>query len=293
MNKKKLMLFGLPILCLVLVSAGLIQYFGQVQRDVTVEQSIDFIGENAAYVTVAGGENVTSNDLKVKSKTSVLVPLSILTTPDWTGITHTVNYLLDNFGGVCSGDSSICEKRIFISAEDAGVTNLDSFNSMSWDANVVSGYLPHVDVFLENGEVLVFEYAKASNVNCDTTLGPYPTGEISTFGVVKGEVISDTTYAWLNGPTPGPCGLQAFDDNHKTLTNWKAVRGSEKIIGFEIEVDNWISPSNSKIKNILINGNSVDVTLKPSDSLAFNVETEFAIDIVPSTYTLTTTVDLR
>ncbi|KKN35381.1 hypothetical protein LCGC14_0784080 [marine sediment metagenome] len=62
MNKKKFLMFGLPILALVLVSAALLTYFGQVQRDVTVDQAIVFTGDNAADVTVAGGESVVSKN---------------------------------------------------------------------------------------------------------------------------------------------------------------------------------------------------------------------------------------
>ena len=287
---KKLLMFGLPILVLALVSAVVIPFLGQVQRDVTVTESFKFEGNDMAEVNAVAGEIATSENMYISSLTSVVIPLSIETTPDEVGFTHTVNYLLDNSAGVCTPwPQETCEKRIFISAEDVGIETLDDFNSMSWDANVLGGYISHVDVILET-DALVFEYAKIDHSDCDD-VADYPTGEVNTFDD-KGIVDADA-YAWLSSGVPGPCGLTEFDDNHNSLTEWKSTRGTEKVIGFEIEVDNWVSASNSNVKNILINGNPIEVSIKPLDSLNFNVDTEFTIDIVPSTYTIITTVDVR
>ena len=299
MNKKKFLMFGLiGLFALALVTAGLIQYFGQVQRDVTVNPSI-LVNDVVEYSSVSdslfieGGESVVSDDLNVESQTSVNVPLSIQTKTngylDVLGVTHTVNYLLDNTEGFCGSGNPTCEKRVFVSGEDAEVLTLNDLNTISWDALVSAGYLPHVDVRLANGETLVFEYAKVNPNNCDNT--PYPTGEVNTFD--DKEIVDDSAYAWLSSGPAGPCGDSTFDEDHKSLADWKSMWGSVEVIGFDFEVDNWIYVSNSIVSNILINGDSVDVTLKPSDSLVFNVETEFAIDIVPDTYTITTTVDLR
>ena len=110
MNKKYLV-FVLSIFVLTVVTAGVIQYFGQTQQNVTVDSALDFTGDNTADAIIGGGESVTSDDMLVESQTGVLVPLSILTTtnPDEVGITHLTKYLLDNNGGSCP--SSTCEKR--------------------------------------------------------------------------------------------------------------------------------------------------------------------------------------
>ncbi len=287
---KKLLMFGLPILVLALVSAVVIPFLGQVQRDVTVTKSFEFEGNDLAEVDAVAGEVSTSENMYVSSLTSVVIPLSIETEPDEEGFTHTVNYLLDNSVGTCLPyPSETCEKRIFISAEDVEIETLNDFNSMSWDANVLGGYIAHVDVILET-DALVFEYAKINPSDCDDVTD-YPIGEVNTFGD-KGIVDADA-YAWLSSGVAGYCGLTEFDDNHNSLTEWKSTRGTEKVIGFEIEVDNWVSASNSNVKNILINGNPIEVSIKPLDYLNFNVDTEFTIDIVPNTYTITTTVDVR
>ena len=281
MNKKFLVIGLLGIFSVVLVTAAIIDYYGQVQQDVIVNQAIAFIGENMTEATISGGESVTSDDLSVESQTSVIVPLSIDTTPVEEGIIHTVNYLLSSTGSV--GTSN--ENRVFIRAEDTLVTTLDSLDTMSWDVDG-TGYIAHVDVFLDNGETLVFEYAKVATP-CDNT--PYPTGVQNTFGD-KG-IVDGGAMAWLSSGVPGYCGLPEFDENHKSLTEWKAFYPTANVLAFEIETDNWIMDSESDVKNIKINDADIEVSLKPSDSLNFNVETTFGLLNVGE-YTIITTVNL-
>lgn len=283
MNKKILVFGGIGLLLMVFVAAAIINY--SVSRDVTVNPSFTFEGDNSADVDVAGGESVISEDLNVESDTSVNVPLSIGTTPEEVGIKHTINYLLDNLVGTCLPyPQETCEKRI-----DFDGMALSDLNSISWDADVVDGYLPHVDVFLDNGETLVFEYAKV-DAPCDNA--PYPTGEVNTFDD-KGIVDNDAK-AWLSSGVAGYCGLPEFDNNHKSLSDWKAFYPTATITRIEIEVDNWISPSNSVISSVLVNG--IDVSeepfLLPEGELDFNVETEFDVGITGD-YTITTSVKTR
>ena len=289
-NKK----FMIPIVSLVVIGmvfAIVIPYFGSVERTAIVDSSMSFTGNNAATANVNGGETVISEDLLVESQTSVNVPLDIDTilSPNDAGITNTINYLLDNLAGTCTPyPSATCEKRIYVNATDVSITTLSDLSTISWAADVGVGYLPHVDIKLANGESLVFEYAKVDATNCDAT--PYPTGVLNTFGTLG--TISDSSYAWLSSGQAGPCGDATFDANHKTLTDWKATWGTIEVIGFEFEIDNWISASNSTMKNILINGNDVEVTVQPDDSLAFNVETVFPLNVV-DTYTITTNSEPR
>ncbi len=315
---KKLLIFILPILVIGLVFAGVLAYLGQVQSYVNVTESFEFLGDGVIHAGIVGGETVTSDNLYVNSLTSVIIPLSIETEAlNSTGgveeeIEHTVNYLLDNsgegYGASCGGYpddgwQEKCEKRIFISAEDASVETLDALTSMTWDVNG-TGYIAHVDVLIDTtgdgiaNDALVFEVAKVDPSNCEKTSEPYPTGVQNTLG--RG-IVNGSAYAWLSSGAPGPgCITEVttvagtFYTN--TLTNWKAgyqgVSRTTKVIGFELEVDNWISPSNSNIKNILINGDSIEVSIKPLDFLNFNVDTEFDLLNVGE-YTITTTVDVR
>ncbi len=291
MNRKKVLTF-LAILLIPTVFA--IAYFGQVQRTVTLVSGIEFVGDNAADVDVIGGENVFSNDLNINSITSVVAPIDIITThtiEDCT-ITDTENFLLDNLDGTCLPyPSETCEKRIYIDAHDLEIETLSDLNTMEWEANVVDGYLPHVDVLIDTDsdgvadDALVFEYDKVDDGCGDGT--PYPTGEFNTFDD-KGS-ISDSSWAWLSsgaaGNCPGDVGYTV-----KILTDWKIL--DYEVIGFEIEIDNWISNSNSVIKNIKVNSEAVEISLKPSGKLSFNVESKYGLLCVGED-TITTTVTER
>ncbi len=280
MNKKLLAFSVIGFFALALVSAGIISYYGQVQQNVTVEQAITFEGENMLDAIIVGGESVTSNDLLVSSDTSVNVPLSIDTTPVEEGVVHVVNYLLDNSDGTCAnypaeGWRDECEKRL-----DFEGMALSDFNSMSWDVDVVEGYVSHVDLILDNGESLTIEYATFDS-DCNAP-SSYPEGEY-VFS------IDSDTYAWES--IPGACGVPAFDEQHNTLTEWKATYPTATITRIEIEVDNWIEASNSIISNVVINGEDVsdEPTLLVGGELEFNVETTFGL-LNEGEYTITTEV---
>src|SRR3989344_4403493 len=131
---------------------------------------------------------------------------------------------------------------------------LNEIDSISWDAYVVDGYAPHVDVFLDNGKTLVFEYAKVDQNDCDD-VADYPDGAINTF-YDKG-IVDDSAYAWLSSGPAGPCGNETFDANHNSLAEWKASDGEEEITKIEIEVDGWIYESESHIWNVEINNEDV------------------------------------
>ncbi|MBI2043222.1 hypothetical protein HYT25_02430 [Candidatus Pacearchaeota archaeon] len=147
------------------------------------------------------------------------------------------------------------EARINITF-DVPVPLIDLEN-ISWQANVVQGYLPHADIFLDNGEVLVFEYAKVDQSNCDNA--PYPTGNLSTFDD-KG-ILTNLSYAWLNSGPPGPCGDSTFDNNHKSLADWKINYSGANILKIQIEIDGWIPQyleHESYVDDVVINGQIVE-----------------------------------
>ena len=156
MNKKFITFGIVSLMAIVLVSAAILY---SASYNVTVDPSFTLSGDTTDDVNIPGGESTTSEDLLVESQTSVVVPLSIVTTPEEDGITHTVNYLLDNSEGTCDnypeeGWREECEKRL-----DFDGMALSEFDSLSMDVNVLEGYVAHVDVILDNGESLTFEYA--------------------------------------------------------------------------------------------------------------------------------------
>ncbi len=249
MNKKKLMLFGvLGLFTLVLVTAGVYLYVGSVSVDATVNEALSVSEVPISFGVVYPGETKTENVV-----VNNLADVSLNVELKWTMTSN--NFVLDNSEGDCLPyPSETCEKRIVILVDDIGITTLNNLDTISWDADVTDGYLPHVDVFLDNGETLVFEYAKVDASNCDDTL--YPTGKLNTFD--GNGIVDSDAYAWLSSGVPGPCGLPAFDNNHKTLTQWKVVYGDVDVTKIEVEVDNWISPSDSNVWDITINDNVIE-----------------------------------
>ena len=85
-NKKKLMLFGLPILALVLVSGALLTYFGSVSTDVTIENPIEFglYDTDSVLIPNDGSANMKSGEVfeffKIaKNKANVGIEFAIVT----------------------------------------------------------------------------------------------------------------------------------------------------------------------------------------------------------------------
>ncbi len=219
------------------------------------------------------------------------------------------------------------EARIVINAKDVGITTLSDLQYMSWDVDVNSGYIAHVDVYLDTNEdgdydsgiddVLVFEAAKVDPTICDAITTSYPTGDnIDTLG--RGIINSDA-HAWLSSGLSGGCITPNFLASYGPLSDWQSSGGKEGntykpneeisqpydidgdtlVLRFEIEVDGWIANSKSVIGNIVIN--SVPVEMKiltnpvvvPSGSIqGFYINSKFPKMLVPDTYTITTEVAL-
>ncbi len=257
---KKLLTFGiLGIFALALVAAGVYLYVGTSKVDVTVDEALSitsvpisisgFPGDTHTEIITIG--NLAGNGLNVEVS--------------YTELSN--KFILDNTGGVCGGGSLTCEKRIVFDGEEMLLSDL---SDISWEANVISGYLPHVDVFLDNGETLVFEYA---NVN-DLVLGDYPTGYLNTFdgkGIVDG-----AAGAWISSGCSGGENMVWY-----TLSDWVEgqegditkcdgtsekgydIDGSAVISRIEIEVDNWMKgisghqfegiDANSEVWDVVIN----------------------------------------
>jgi len=139
---------------------------------------------------------------------------------------------------------------------------LNEIDSISWDAYVVDGYAPHVDVFLDNGKTLVFEYAKVDPTDCDDA-ADYPDGAVNTFDD-KG-IINDNARAWLTSGDAG-CGNDDYDCPgfiDGLLSQWKVetaddstINGNTPVLRLEIEVDGWIptiAESEAFIDDVYVN----------------------------------------
>ncbi len=289
-NKKYLAFGILGLFALALVTAGLLTYYGQIQQNVNVEQAvvlsgvgcnnnvcIDDIGTVYSPNTRISGLYVLTNHDPVNSRDVELVTRYNPGIVDGEIVTS-YEYLLENLGEIsgatCGGYDTPgwrerCEKRIVLNVPMA----LDNLDTISWSANVMAGYAPHVDVILDNGKSLTFEYATI-DADCNVP-SMYPEGEINTFDDMG--IVNDNAYAWES--LPGPCtgdDSVAFFEQHNTLAEWKTEYSGANIVRIELEIDNWISASNSDVSGILINGNSVEVSgLNANSELDFQIVNEF------------------
>ncbi len=315
--KKKINIFGkvvsVPLVILVatlaLVSAAFIPYFATITGLVAVGQGLTWDGQewDSAQLFSFDGESTTSLEEKtftsphyLENIASVEGEFALVTTcmeggspcDGVDGVDWYYDYMLTVLGGPGDG----LEKRVAILASEAGISDLSDLDNISWGADVFAGYLPHVDVFLDNDEVLVFEYAKVNPAMCDGSTVPgdgiYPTGVLSTFKD-KG-MVNDLAYAWLSSGVPGPCGVTAFDDNHRSLADWKNEYPAAKILRFEVEVDSWIPTlptPEAIVSSIKVNGVSVEVSrLEAGEKIDFNFNVHFPKMLVPGGYNITTEV---
>ncbi len=287
MKYKKTITIGAVMLLVVgMATAGLLGYFGQITTDVDVTRAITLTGTGCTNnicsqtIVMNAGETAYSNDYTATSTTSVDIPVEIETLAD-VGLTETVEYNLH-----AEADNPR-ESRIVIKAADAGLTDLNSLLKIEFEQYVSAGYVGHVDVKLSD-KTLVFEYAKVDASDCDDA-GDYPTGSVSTFGD-KG-IVDAGAYAWLSSGVAGYCGLPEFDNNHKTLAQWKSTDGSKAVIALEFEVDSWIAESTGKMYDIKINDVLQDVVyVEANSNVKFDLKIVAANDLETESYEITSEV---
>jgi len=264
---KKLSIGLVGLFAIALVSAVIYNYIDSVGVDTTVSEALS-VSTVAVSLTGYPGETLTEN-IVVDNLASVDLEVGI------SFIEESNEFVLDGLTGVCmdyypaEGWQDNCERRIVLDG-----MLLSAFNTMSWDTNILEGYVSHVDLILDNGESLTFEYATFTETcNAPAT---YPTGEYEFS-------INETSYAWES--IPGPCGDVDFEAQHNTLTQWKVTYPTAIISRIEIEVDNWIEQSNAEISNIVINdveiegvSYTLDTTTYTIPSGGITMPVEFTID---------------
>lgn len=312
-------------------SATLLTYFGTITTTVDVTQAVTLNGNEwdtptiDAYSIYNGWEQKKTSSVNLLSNTANRNIRMDITSTTENGITTSRDSVgmsttwssneLASADASLSGNtvtleanehavdwSDASESRIVIEANDIenllGLTadlTLNDLETISWNANVINGYVPHVDVFLDNGKTLVFEFAKTNPASCDVT--PYPLGVMNTFGV--NGIVDTNAYGWLSSGPAGPCGDPIFEANHKSLADWKVSDGNVKVLRLELEVDAWISNTKSEISNIAINGAtktietiSNPITVNKESAEVFYTNSIFADNLDAGSYVITTTVDL-
>ena len=326
--KKKVNLFGkgIPVLAIfvlgmALVSAALIPYFGKITGLVTVNQGLTWDGAKwdadlkfdfDTQTTTSLEEKTFTSDHYLENTANVDAEFSLVTTclencdegiPQ--GINWWYEYDLDTGTNLGLGD----EDRIYIRAEDVGVVDLDDLTSMSWEVYTALGYPPHVDIILAddidgivNIDSITAEMSvDHNNMGIVDIANNLPMKWVKTFELTSGDghgIIVDSTIFWVtrlgSGTVNAPYGTLAelkVGTVQNLGNNQITISGATKVLGFEIEVDNWIANTKAKVRNIDISGNSCEVSgLKADDTLYFDFKVDFPKMLVPAEYTITTKV---
>lgn len=142
------------------------------------------------------------------------------------------------------------------------------------------------DAYMEAGDYNTWAFAGMGTIDSDTTAWLY---SVKPGGA---EIVEGTLVNWKLGINRGTSCYYVTDDWYEEVCEDITINSDTRVYGIQIESLGWIAPSESKIRNIKINGDEVSPDLLPNDNFRFDVETIFGLTNT-GTYTITTTVDLE
>ena len=195
-----------------------------------------------------------------------------------------------NASGKATGIDDVNEGRIVLKLVNG--TTLEEIESIEWWVRTVSGYPPHVDLLLDIDEDGVSDIALVAEFAYQPYVGPgyaYVSPRVPYGHYVEGlgatyynpkyntwirtfqnntaelltvKVFNDTVF-WLSSGLSGPYTggyfgkLKDFKDGvvKSIVSNLPApVNESTVVLEVQIEVDNWIGPSEAYVDKVLLNG---------------------------------------
>lgn len=331
MNRKKLILLILGLVALVgIVSAATISYFGQVQMTATVKQAVLLDGKNyttpiTEEVEVAGGESFCRHHW-LKSQTSVPVELKFTTTysPEGAGITTTYCTLTEKEYVIEEGRENYNGPVVDLDDPNDPYSTLGNINlKISYeDAKVVftittpSGLIGSTPETYSGSVAFIFD-EDADNATDWQVL--YEPGSLrwdfdGYWGyeepVGSGQWIDASTVSDIEVARDGDNFIVKVDfdrlgglgSNYKfgffisVLTEyWGGIPGgADQVMIFfpSYEYFDWFNSSNFELQTV---GTEIPedtpFTLAPGERLDFYICYEFAVNIKPDTYTITTKVE--
>jgi len=280
LTKKKTAILVLALaMCIGVASATVLEYFGRIVTTVYVKQAVLLDGKDITEMPITEEANVAGGEFFLRShwlqsQTSVPVELQFVTTPDEAGIT---------------------------------VTYLKSVEySYSKDFETARGVL-HVTV-TDDGEWLTWTYIYAENPTHTpkmTVAINYPHGFcITTF--------DDGTHdGWYYAPDGGT-EVKFAEYSGGTYEGWVETSASSNVltvaikksalpdtflwhgyanyngqqVWIEIDTNTWTPTGHATIRESITS----PFTLEPGERLDFYIKYEFATNITPDVYTITTEV---
>ncbi|MEM3703340.1 MAG: hypothetical protein QXX79_02815 [Candidatus Bathyarchaeia archaeon] len=321
MQRKKMLIAGLAMALLVgVVSAAVIQYFGQIQMTANVRQAMLLDGKDYTQMpitetaTVAGGESFLRQHW-LKSQTSVPVNLAFETgiSPDSAGVT--VSYLKSKGYKVTvktkQYDTLTCYP-INVTVEDVGDWIQWTFNFFAWNSTPMQG-----DGHFAGAVIISFDGVKPAFQihDNDGVCSGFPSG---TWLYSPYDLTGGGWYGWHTSEAAWntkvediwwieASGARDFVGNpegkfiikiHKTMldaTFYWAVYANQ--FGFYAPNNGYTCyPSgflwgNEKFEAAtILEEITSPFTLYPGQVLPFYIKYKFAVDIYPYTYTIYSTV---
>jgi len=205
-----------------------------------------------------------------------------------------------NASGKATKSEEVNEGRIVLKL--ASGTTLEDIESIEWWVRTVSGYPPHVDLLLDlnddgvSDDALVAEFAYQPYVGpdyhyqspgvpyghydkdlWDKYYNPIYDTWVQTFqndtAELKTNNVTDDTVFWLSSGLSGPYTggyfgkLEDFKDGDVEVigpeTDLAPVNETTVVIEIQIEVDNWLGPSEAYVDEVLVNEESIISELRP------------------------------
>jgi len=299
MNRKKLILLILGLAALVgTVSAAVLQYFGQVQMTATVKQAVLLDGKDITEmpiteeVEVAGGESFCRYHW-LKSQTSVPVELEFVTDKGGAGDEISVTY----YKILVSAYLSINDNNLYMSFY------------------VKEGEETFLLVYMDTREGgTIYDYGDTgTDIRADYMIVDPAVGAFADWYLGKWlrEDLGDPYTGWSTPSTYG----DGFEDNdwdcggfvaeesrtdgytHYEFTipleciEYDPEYGLNLLVHTGLGFGDWVSQTIGATNYEMVEEITSQFTLQPYERLDFCIKYEFAVDIYPGTYKITTTVE--
>lgn len=172
------------------------------------------------------------------------------------------------------------EDKVMILASDVGLDSLGDFETMSFDAFIIHGYQPYIEIFLESKEgIIILSIKDYQNENFTLK------DKEDWFNI---EINNETIVLIRNESVYSD---QYFESLKKCKEGVSEINKDSKILKFEIKVDNWAGEDESRIKKIMINDNQYESSgLEAGEQLDFDFKVRFPNIMNIDEYTITTQV---
>ena len=267
MNKKYMYSF-VALLAVSLVSAGLIQYYGQITQEINVEQSVVLSGDDIVCNSVAG-DTLTDCDFSVKNNANVDAMISLETTCS---------------SPVDSGDN--CDG---VSTEVYGVLELTQKDINTWTPS---------------GDTIKISYTiTGNNFEYEVVDGTVPSGYELVYAMDKENRFNDyatvKTIAEITESLPMTGDWNAIADpdyGSNGFDNYEHTRGAKLWIIPTSDIGangvlSWANMANYYYEtDLIVYSDTNTITLPAGGGFDFCVENNFVVNLMPETYTITTNV---